>query len=88
MPKNIYKTNELTRKYEEKAKNLLKGELKRRGVTYSQLVEKLEALGVQETERNLEPIRKELNQFEAFVASRLSMMRIMARRMKAAAVLA
>jgi hypothetical protein len=37
---------------------------------------------------HLEPIRKELNQFEAFVASRLSMMRIMARRMKAATVLA
>ena len=38
--------------------------------------------------RFLEPIRKELNQFEAFVARRLSMMRIMARRMKATAVLA
>lgn len=36
-----------------KAKNLLKGELKRRGVTYRQLAEKLEAMGVHETERNL-----------------------------------
>ncbi|MEJ0041489.1 MAG: hypothetical protein WDM81_04495 [Rhizomicrobium sp.] len=36
----------------------------------------------------LEPIRKELNQFEGFAASRLSMMRIMARRMKAATVVA
>lgn len=53
MPKNTYKTNPLTAEYEEKAKNLLKGELKRRGVTYAALVEKLGALGVQETERNL-----------------------------------
>ena len=36
-----------------KAKNLLKGELKRKGVTYRQLAEKLEAMGVHETERNL-----------------------------------
>ena len=53
MPKNTYKSNPLTAEYEEKAKNLLKGELKRRGVTYAGLVEKLGALGVQETERNL-----------------------------------
>lgn len=53
MPKNTYKTNALTQEYEEKAKNLLKGELKRRGVTYAQLVEKLGAMGAQETERNL-----------------------------------
>jgi hypothetical protein len=53
MPKNNYKNNALTREYEEKAKNLLKAELKRRGVTYAGLVEKLGALGVQETERNL-----------------------------------
>jgi hypothetical protein len=36
-----------------KAKNLLKGELKRRGVTYRQLAERLEAMGVHDTERNL-----------------------------------
>jgi len=53
MPKIVYKNNPLTQEYEEKAKNLLKGELKRRGVTYAQLVEKLSVLGVQETERNL-----------------------------------
>jgi Domain of unknown function (DUF6471) len=53
MAKNSYKTNPLTAKYEEKAKNLLKGELKRRAVTYADLVAKLEDLGVQETERNL-----------------------------------
>ena len=53
MPKNVWKNNPLTVEYETKAKNLLKGELKHRGVTYAQLVEKLDALGVQETERNL-----------------------------------
>ncbi len=36
-----------------KAKNLLKGELKRRGVTYRQLSEKLGEMGIHETERNL-----------------------------------
>jgi hypothetical protein len=53
MPKNTYKTNPLTAEYEEKAKNLLKAELKRRGVTYADLVGKLDALGLKETERNL-----------------------------------
>lgn len=53
MPKIVYKNNPLTQEYEEKAKNLLKGELKRRSVTYAQLAEKLDAIGVKETERNL-----------------------------------
>lgn len=53
MPKNTYKDNALTQAYEEKAQNLLKGELKRRGITYAQLVAKLGAMGIQETERNL-----------------------------------
>lgn len=53
MPKNVWKNNPLTLEYETKAKNLLKGELKRRGVTYAQLVEKLAGLGLKETERNL-----------------------------------
>lgn len=39
--------------YEEQAKNILKGELKRRGITYAQLAEKLTAHGVKESERNL-----------------------------------
>lgn len=39
--------------YETLAKNLLKGELKRKGVTYAQLAEKLEGLGVHDSERNL-----------------------------------
>jgi hypothetical protein len=39
--------------WEAKAKGLLKAELKRRGVTYAQLVDKLEAIGVHETEPNV-----------------------------------
>ncbi|MGQ2905867.1 MAG: DUF6471 domain-containing protein [Neoaquamicrobium sediminum] len=35
------------------AKNLLKGELKRKGVTYAQLAEKLATMDIHETERNL-----------------------------------
>jgi hypothetical protein len=53
MPKNGWKTKPLTQEYEAKAKNLLKGELKRRGLTYAHLVEKLAALGIEENERNL-----------------------------------
>jgi hypothetical protein len=39
--------------YEEQAKNILKAELKRRGVTYAQLADKLSEVGAKETERNL-----------------------------------
>lgn len=39
--------------YETRAKNLLKGELKRRGITYAGLAEKLAGIGVTENERNL-----------------------------------
>ena len=53
MPVVEYKSKPVTQRYEAKAKNLLKGELKRRGVSYKQLAEKLAELGVQETERNL-----------------------------------
>lgn len=38
--------------FETRAKNLLKGELKRRGITYAQLAEKLAGIGVSENERN------------------------------------
>jgi hypothetical protein len=47
------KADPATQAYEAKAKNLLKGELKRKGVTYAQLAEKLAAIGVRETDRNL-----------------------------------
>ncbi|MFL6760372.1 DUF6471 domain-containing protein [Sphingomonas sp.] len=39
--------------WETKVKGLLKGELKRRGVTYAQLVEKLAAVGVVDSEPNI-----------------------------------
>lgn len=53
VPKNSFKDNPLTQEYEEKAKNLLKAELKRRGIGYRELSEKLATIGLQETERNL-----------------------------------
>lgn len=39
--------------YELKAANLLKAELKRKGVTYAGLVERLAAIGVDEKEANV-----------------------------------
>ena len=39
--------------WEARAANLLKAELKRKGVTYSQLVEKLAGIGVDEKEVNV-----------------------------------
>lgn len=53
MTELLRKANPVNVEYETRAKNLLKGELKRKGVTYAQLVEKLAVLGITETERNL-----------------------------------
>jgi hypothetical protein len=39
--------------WETKVKGLLKGELKRRNVTYAQLVDKLAAIGVVDSEPNI-----------------------------------
>ncbi|WP_417498366.1 DUF6471 domain-containing protein [Maricaulis sp.] len=39
--------------FETRAANILKAELKRHGVTYAQLVTKLEAIGVSEKEVNV-----------------------------------
>lgn len=39
--------------WEARVANLLKAELKRKGVTYSQLVERLAAIGVEEKEVNI-----------------------------------
>ena len=39
--------------WEKRAANLLKGELKRNGVTYAQLVEKLAEIGISEKEINI-----------------------------------
>lgn len=36
-----------------RVKGMLKGELKRRGVSYRELAEKLEAIGIHDTERNI-----------------------------------
>lgn len=38
--------------WEGRAKGLLKSEIKRRNLTYAQVVEKLNAMGVKEDERN------------------------------------
>lgn len=53
MAEGTRKLNPLNLEYETRAKNLLKGELKRRGVTYEQLAQKLTAMGIPETDRNL-----------------------------------
>jgi predicted AAA+ superfamily ATPase len=53
VPKISFKDNPVTQEYEEKAKNLLKAELKRRGLTYASLATRLAVIGIQETERNL-----------------------------------
>lgn len=42
-----------TAPYEEQAKNILKGELKRRGITYARLAEKLQEKGANENKLNL-----------------------------------
>lgn len=39
--------------WQERTKNLLKAELKRRGVSYKQLAERLKAIGVHDTEANI-----------------------------------
>lgn len=45
--------DEIVQQYEDRAKNTLKAELKRRGLTYAQLAEKLKERGINENERNL-----------------------------------
>jgi Domain of unknown function (DUF6471) len=47
------KADPATVEFETRAKNLLKAELKRRGITYAGLAEKLVGIGVTENERNL-----------------------------------
>ena len=41
------------KEWQDRVKGILKAELKRRNVSYRQLAEKLEALGIHETERNI-----------------------------------
>lgn len=49
----VAKADPVNVEFETRAKNLLKAELKRRGVTYAQLVERLAPMGIHETERNI-----------------------------------
>ena len=39
--------------WEAKARGIIRGEMAKQNITYSQLVEKLDSIGVQEDERNL-----------------------------------
>ncbi|SEO36290.1 hypothetical protein SAMN04487843_101134 [Methylobacterium sp. ap11] len=39
--------------WDARVKGILKAELKRKGITYAQLVEKLDAIGVEESEPNV-----------------------------------
>lgn len=41
------------KEWSDHVKGMLKAELKRRNISYKQLAEKLERIGVQETERNI-----------------------------------
>jgi Domain of unknown function (DUF6471) len=47
------KDDPLNQEFENRAKNLLKAELKRQGITYSDLAKRLTDMGLQENERNL-----------------------------------
>ena len=39
--------------FQERAKNILRSELKRKGLSYKELAEKLAGLGIEESDRNL-----------------------------------
>ena len=41
------------KEWQDRVKGILKGELKRRNVSYKRLAERLEAMGIHETERNI-----------------------------------
>ncbi len=41
------------KEWADRVKGILKAELKRRGVSYKELASRLEALGIHETERNI-----------------------------------
>jgi hypothetical protein len=42
-----------TRDWQAQAKGIIRGELKRRNLSYKDLAERLDALGVKDTERNI-----------------------------------
>jgi 3-mercaptopyruvate sulfurtransferase SseA len=39
--------------WQERVKGLLKAELKKKGISYKELADKLEAIGIHETDRNI-----------------------------------
>lgn len=41
------------KEWTDRVKNILKSELKRRGVSYKELADRLQAMGINETERNI-----------------------------------
>lgn len=41
------------KEWQERTKGILKAELKRRNLSYKQLAERLESMGIHETERNI-----------------------------------
>ena len=41
------------KEWQDRVKGILKAELKRRNISYKQLAERLEAMGIHETERNI-----------------------------------
>lgn len=41
------------KEWSDRVKRILKAELKRRGISYKELASRLEALGIHETERNI-----------------------------------
>jgi hypothetical protein len=47
------KENPINVEYEERAQNLIRGELKSRGLTYADLAKALGKMGIEETEQNL-----------------------------------
>ena len=49
----VYGMHAVKSEYQTRAKNILKAELKRQGISYRELAEKLTSLGAQESERNL-----------------------------------
>lgn len=48
------KDDNITKEFEERAKRILKSELKRRGIKYADLAEMLTKRGLAESERNLQ----------------------------------
>jgi hypothetical protein len=68
----VAKSDPVNVQYETLAKNLLKGELKRRGITYAQLKKKLASIRVTENGPNLKIENSQSNFAAVFVSPCLS----------------